>query len=599
VENNKQKLFISTDAGGTWNIQDTVPPQTSRISFVDNETGFCVSGFNIYKTTNKGINWIQSFNNSQNLPIADFSFQDLNKGLILTGVKVFKTTNGGNNWAEISSLPAYQFKEITYQKNSQIVLLEPSTSIARFWSSTDDGAAFTYYQINFPMTSGGYHSSFRNLGLGLLSADAPRLYLINNLNHTYQNANLAGPLYENLKDMHVFNSDEVIIAGDSNLIRTSNSGANWIKYPGVKFNEIEFLNYYTGYAINSNTLFKTTNHGVNWSIIPTRPGTAGTFSDLYLKGNETICLVGDSIGGTGQFMQYVHRLYLTTNEGIEWSTKFSSGGGASYFSSNDTWIEGYTFLNANTGYLINNFSASDQTSRSSNGKLKKTINNGIDWVDVFYKDSCYLRSVFFLNENTGYIMRRTVFNNPTSAGFSRTTNAGQTWEAISSFTSEWFQLTNEYTVYSPGYASSDGGYNWVHQFDPFTPNGIKFINNLTGYIFGDNGTLYKTTNGGGIVLGVNITSNNIPDKISLHQNYPNPFNPSTRINYELRNSNYVTLKVFDLLGKEVATLVNEKQNAGSYAVDFNSAEFNLPSGIYFYTLNADEFKETRKMVLVK
>ncbi len=95
------------------------------------------------------------------------------------------------------------------------------------------------------------------------------------------------------------------------------------------------------------------------------------------------------------------------------------------------------------------------------------------------------------------------------------------------------------------------------------------------------------------------TSNVVPDNFSLSQNYPNPFNPSTRINYELRNTNYVTLKVFDLLGKEVASLVNEKQNAGSYAVDFNSSEFNLPSGIYFYTLNAGEFKETKKMVLVK
>jgi len=59
------------------------------------------------------------------------------------------------------------------------------------------------------------------------------------------------------------------------------------------------------------------------------------------------------------------------------------------------------------------------------------------------------------------------------------------------------------------------------------------------------------------------------------------------------------IRYFDLLGKEVAQLVNEKQNAGSYVVDFNSSEFNLPSGIYFYTLNAGEFKETRKMVLIK
>ncbi|MBX7046216.1 MAG: T9SS type A sorting domain-containing protein [Ignavibacteria bacterium] len=85
----------------------------------------------------------------------------------------------------------------------------------------------------------------------------------------------------------------------------------------------------------------------------------------------------------------------------------------------------------------------------------------------------------------------------------------------------------------------------------------------------------------------------------LLQNYPNPFNPGTVIRYQLSVAGNVSLKIFDLLGKEVASLVNEKQSAGSYAVDFNSAEYNLSSGIYFYTLNAGEFKETKKMVLVK
>ncbi|MBX7046214.1 MAG: T9SS type A sorting domain-containing protein [Ignavibacteria bacterium] len=85
----------------------------------------------------------------------------------------------------------------------------------------------------------------------------------------------------------------------------------------------------------------------------------------------------------------------------------------------------------------------------------------------------------------------------------------------------------------------------------------------------------------------------------LTQNYPNPFNPSTVIRYQLSVAGFTTLKVFDLLGKEVVSLVNEKQSAGSYAVDFNSAEYNLPSGIYFYTLSAGEFKETRKMILIK
>ncbi|MBK6539666.1 MAG: T9SS type A sorting domain-containing protein [Ignavibacteria bacterium] len=93
------------------------------------------------------------------------------------------------------------------------------------------------------------------------------------------------------------------------------------------------------------------------------------------------------------------------------------------------------------------------------------------------------------------------------------------------------------------------------------------------------------------------TSANIPESIKLYQNYPNPFNPGTNINYDLPDNNYVSLKVFDALGKEVATLVNEKQNAGSYSVDFNGEGF--PSGVYFCKLSAGEYSEIKRMVLIK
>jgi hypothetical protein len=83
----------------------------------------------------------------------------------------------------------------------------------------------------------------------------------------------------------------------------------------------------------------------------------------------------------------------------------------------------------------------------------------------------------------------------------------------------------------------------------------------------------------------------------LYQNYPNPFNPKTIINYELGVANYVSLKIFDVLGKEIETLVSAKQNAGSYKVEFNGED--LPSGIYFYKLEGADFSEIRKMVLLK
>jgi hypothetical protein len=107
---------------------------------------------------------------------------------------------------------------------------------------------------------------------------------------------------------------------------------------------------------------------------------------------------------------------------------------------------------------------------------------------------------------------------------------------------------------------------------------------------------------------LSVTDNKIsemPSEFKLLQNYPNPFNPSTNINYQLPADKYVSLKVFDILGREVATLVNEFKKTGSYSVEWNGN--NLPSGVYFYRLVASSneplqtksYTETKKMILMK
>jgi hypothetical protein len=92
--------------------------------------------------------------------------------------------------------------------------------------------------------------------------------------------------------------------------------------------------------------------------------------------------------------------------------------------------------------------------------------------------------------------------------------------------------------------------------------------------------------------------NEIPFEMRLDQNYPNPFNPATKISYSLPQVSTVSLKVFDVMGREITVLLNnERKQAGNYAVPFDAA--NLPSGIYFYTLRTERFVETKKMALVK
>ena len=140
----------------------------------------------------------------------------------------------------------------------------------------------------------------------------------------------------------------------------------------------------------------------------------------------------------------------------------------------------------------------------------------------------------------------------------------------------------------------------------FTANnvGIYFKSTDThsiGYSSKDSIQLIGYTNNG-ILIGDSILTNvSNPNQINfsfnLNQNYPNPFNPNTIITYQIPNTEFVTLKVYDILGREIATLVNEEKPAGSYEVQFSGN--GLTSGIYFYQLKTSTFVETKKMILVK
>ncbi len=104
-----------------------------------------------------------------------------------------------------------------------------------------------------------------------------------------------------------------------------------------------------------------------------------------------------------------------------------------------------------------------------------------------------------------------------------------------------------------------------------------------------------------LVVDVKSENNNIPENHILHQNYPNPFNPTTTIKYQIPELSFVTIKVYDVLGSEVVTLINEEKPVGTYELrwDAESAAGGLPSGVYFYRLQAGDFIQTRKMILLK
>jgi hypothetical protein len=102
---------------------------------------------------------------------------------------------------------------------------------------------------------------------------------------------------------------------------------------------------------------------------------------------------------------------------------------------------------------------------------------------------------------------------------------------------------------------------------------------------------------GGIVSVKEIANNNSPEVFILFQNYPNPFNPCTNILFNIPTKSFVSLKIFDLIGREGATIFSAEMSAGNYSRQWNAS--NMPSGVYFYRLTDGSFSETKKLILIK
>jgi hypothetical protein len=149
---------------------------------------------------------------------------------------------------------------------------------------------------------------------------------------------------------------------------------------------------------------------------------------------------------------------------------------------------------------------------------------------------------------------------------------------------------------NPGFTSGNTitAHLWSNQAN------LEYETNITFEVgngnFGDGIFSRLSIEGTSIVSVPNIIAS-VPKTFSISQNYPNPFNPSTKINYEIPEKSTVNLKVYDILGNEILTLVNEEKQLGRYEVEFNA--INLPSGIYFYRIKAGNFVQTKKMLLLK
>ncbi len=203
-------------------------------------------------------------------------------------------------------------------------------------------------------------------------------------------------------------------------------------------------------------------------------------------------------------------------------------------------------------------------------------------------------AIWFNDDNVGLSGGANIYvttNGGTNWGNLTTIGTGNVSGITGAATSWWFTRQTTAVNYS-----SNNGTSWSAQYTAPAGSFYHITKSRAG------ATLWGVRSNGGIsrygqTVGITPVSNEVPAQYDLSQNYPNPFNPTTKINFAVPKSGLVTIKVYDVVGKEVATLVNEVKNAGSYSVDFTAN--NVSSGVYFYKISAGDFSAVKRMMLIK
>lgn len=287
-------------------------------------------------------------------------------------------------------------------------------------------------------------------------------------------------------------------------------------------------------------------------------------------------------------------VWKTTNNGNLWEPS-SPGGDVRYVSANEPYVYA-GFYNYSFG---------------GNGGVYRSINSGLNWVRTLVDINIYC-----LAENDSLVYAGAVDDTSRTGGVYVSTNYGLNWVRSSldsvpvmtlfAYGNNVFAgVDNTYypgfTEYPGFWVSTNRGQTWSKKNDGFA----SLMSNVPVVAIAVlNNVVFTALSGGGIyqrpvsqVIGIRNISKSIPNEYKLEQNYPNPFNSMTNIKFQVASSKFIKLVVFDLLGREMAVILNENMKAGIYEYSFNAG--NLSSGVYFYKLTAGNYSELKKMILIK
>ena len=378
------------------------------------------------------------------------------------------------------------------------------------------------------------------------------------------------------------------------VLRTTNGGTNWKSVGGGAIGTatvvaVQAFDTTTAWAASNRSaaqgggtfIHKTTNGGATWTQVYANLDPAAFINAMKMYDGTTGIATGDPVGGKWMILK-------TTNGGSSWARIASEP------------LQVGTEVGAVNGLATYGTSHIWFTPSGSGSNVYRSTDGGVSWTFSTLPFSSFVGAIAFNDPLTGIL--------GASIGQAlRSTDGGATWTPVT------FPGTGGiYVAAGSGldfflprgtniYRSTDSGVTWDLSFAASSSfaafRGVNFYvsgSTLTGWATGQLGGIAAFN---GTLTDVRQEGGEAPSTFMLSQNYPNPFNPSTTIRYSIPagTNGLATLRVYDLLGREVATLVNEAAQPGTYETQWDAS--SVASGVYLYKLAAGQFTETKKLVL--
>ncbi len=575
-------ITIKTVNGGyTWQVLPNLGGGSS-VYFVNSMTGY-VSSNSVFKTTDGGVIWTDL--NVSN--IKSLYFIDSNTGYGAGSYnKIAKTTNGGASWVT----------QQTYQANYYLKSV--------FFTSSQTGYAV-----------GGITNEISSQSLIYKTTNGGNNWVLNSLDA--EGVDFSSVFFPVSDTGYIVGGETSGLSGI--IYKSFDAGNTWIQQ-GVTnqyLNSVYFVNARTGYAAGNNGMvIKTVDGSVVWNT--QLSNSERNINSIYFVAPD----VGFTAGASGSVQKTINGGAEGAPYSISGLINYQTGGpvqsgkvyAIKYLVSQGSIVYVDTAVIQNGTYQLRHVGQDSTYIMAYQDDDEANVNTNLDFVPTFYGDTITWANahVIYPTGNMTYININVprINNSGTSTGHIGGGVYAQNINNPLGNARVYARIGNSYINY--GTSALNGAYA-----DNFLPQGTyQLICDRFGYrnatktitlgqVNPDTINFFLLTFG---AIGIQNQETNVPLTYKLEQNYPNPFNPSTNIKFDIPVSKSgigqlpVQLKIYNVLGKEIASVVNESLKPGSYKADWNAS--NYPSGIYFYRLIVGDisnggFNETKKMILIK